>query len=108
MPVFKLPLSGDVAQTINPWTVFFNPTGNQFGLINVTLGQSSNPKVEEEVLSDVASYGMQLGKIGDAMAVLLEHFRPVRPLTAVEEGAMTALREMLARIDKVKARHPRK
>ena len=33
--------------------------------------QSSEPKVEEEVLSDVATYGKQLGRIGDALIVLL-------------------------------------
>jgi hypothetical protein len=27
MPDFKLPLSGNVTQTINPWTIFFNPMG---------------------------------------------------------------------------------
>ncbi len=55
MPTFKLPLSGDVVQSINPFTAFM--TGGQFGLININMGQSSEPKVEEEVLSDVASYG---------------------------------------------------
>ena len=65
MPTFKLPLSGDVVQSINPFTAFM--TGGQFGLVNINLGQSSEPKVEEEVLSDVASYGKQLGRIGDAL-----------------------------------------
>ena len=63
MPDFKLPLSGNVAQTINPWTVFFNPIGSQVGLVNVNLGNSSNPAVEEQVISDVASYGKQLGRL---------------------------------------------
>ena len=61
MPTFKLPLSGDVVQSINPFTAFM--TGGQFGLVNINLGQSSEPKVEEEVLSDVATYGKQLGRI---------------------------------------------
>ena len=67
MPTFKLPLSGDVVQSINPFTAFM--TGGQFGLVNINLGQSSEPKVEEEVLSDVATYGKQLGRIGDALIV---------------------------------------
>lgn len=71
MPVFRLPLSGNVTQTINPWTWFFNPVGSQVGLVNIELGQSSNPAVEEEILSDVASYGKQLGRIEDALLVLL-------------------------------------
>ena len=37
MPMFKLPLSGDVTQAINPWTAIFNPTGGQYGLVNITL-----------------------------------------------------------------------
>ena len=49
MPTFKLPLSGDVVQSINPFTAFM--TGGQFGLVNINLGQSSEPKVEEDVLS---------------------------------------------------------
>src|SRR5215204_6053247 len=60
MPVFKLPLSGDVVQTINPFTAWMSPVGSQFSLINITLGQSTEPKVEEEVLSDVGTYGKQL------------------------------------------------
>jgi hypothetical protein len=34
-------LSGDVVQSINPFTAFM--TGGQFGLININLGQSSEP-----------------------------------------------------------------
>ncbi len=105
MPVFKLPLSGDVVQSINPFTSFM--TGGQFGLININLGQSSEPKVEEEVLSDVASYGKQLGRIGDALIVLLEHFHPRRPLTAPEDAAIEALKEMLDEVAKVKEKHKR-
>lgn len=60
MPTFKLPLSGDVVQSINPFTAWMSPVGSQFGLININLGQSSEPKVEEDVLSDVGTYGRQL------------------------------------------------
>src|SRR3982074_3569813 len=72
MPVFKLPLSGDVVQNISPFTAFMSPIGSQFGLINSTVGQSSAPEVESEVLSDVGTYGKQLGQIGDALLVLIE------------------------------------
>ena len=83
MPTFKLPLSGDVVQSINPFTAFM--TGGQLGLININMGQSSEPKVEEEVLTDVATYGKQLGRIGDALIVLLAHFHPRAPLTAARD-----------------------
>ena len=54
MATFKMPLSGDVVQSISPWTAFFSPIGNQLGVININLGQSSDPEVEQEVLSDSA------------------------------------------------------
>ena len=105
MPAFRLPLSGNVTQSINPWTWFFNPVGSQVGLVNIELGQSSNPAIEEEVLSDVASYGKQLGRIEDALIVLLAHFRPERPLTANEDAAIAALKAMAEQIAAVKAKH---
>jgi hypothetical protein len=55
--------SGDVIQTINPFTMFLPPVGSQIGLINVNLGTFSEPAIETEVLSDLASYGKQLGRI---------------------------------------------
>lgn len=106
MPSFKLPLSGDVVQSINPFTSFM--TGGQFGLVNINMGQSSAPKVEEEVLSDVASYGKQLGRIGDALIVLLAHFHPHKPLTAEETAAIDAVKDMLEKVADVKERHKRK
>jgi len=106
MPAFRLPLSGNVTQSINPWTWFFNPVGSQVGLVNIELGQSSNPAIEEEVLSDVASYGKQLGRIEDALIVLLAHFRPDRPLTADEDAAIAALKTMAEQIAAVKAKNP--
>ena len=88
MPVFRLPLSG-----------------NQVGLINIDLGQSSNPAIEEEILTDVASYGKQLGRIEDALLVLLAHFRPERPLTANEEAAIGDFKAIVEEIAAVKAKH---
>jgi hypothetical protein len=107
MPTFKLPLSGDVVQSINPFTAFMSPIGSQFGLINISLGQSSEPKVEEDVLSDVGSYGKQLGRIGDALIVLMAHFHPRDKLTEDEQKALDDLREMLAKVADVKERHKR-
>ena len=105
MPVFKLLLSGDVVQSINPFTAFM--TGGQLGLVNINLGQSSDPGVEADVLSDVATYGKQLGRIGDALAVLLAHFHPRQPLNAQETAAIDALKQMLDKIADVKQKHQR-
>jgi len=108
MPRFKLPLSGDVTQAISPWTAFMSPIGGQIGWFNVTIGQSSEPAVEGDILSDVASYGKQLGRIGDALIVLLAHFHPVAPLTKEETDAIDDLKDMLGRIADVKDKHKRK
>ena len=86
---------------------FFSPIGSQFGLININLGQSSEPNVEADVLSDVASYGKQLGKIGDALIVLLKHFKPETPLTKEERTAIESLKKMLNQIADVKKNHER-
>jgi hypothetical protein len=102
MPDFQMPLSGNVTQSINPWTSLFS--GNS--LLTVNMGNSSNPPVEAQVLSDVASYGKQLGRIGDVLQVLLAHFHPDRTLTEPEEKAIRDLRRMLEEIANVKARHP--
>ncbi len=105
MPSFRLPLSGNVTQSINPWTMLFNPVGSQVGLVNIELGQSTQPEVEEEVLTDVASYGKQIGRIEDALTVLLDHFNPSRPLTVQEQQAIDDLRELVAQVQKVKEHH---
>lgn len=106
MATFKLPLSGNVAQSI--WTAFLSPFNNQIGLININLGRSSAPEVENDVLTEVGSYGKQLGRVGDALTVLVKHFRPAEPLTAEEQDALAALRIMLDEIADIKQRHERK
>jgi hypothetical protein len=105
MPVFRLPLSGNVTQSINPWNWVFNPSGGQFGLVNISLGQSSNPAVEEEVLSDVASYGKQLGRIEDALLLLIGRAERAGELSEDEKQAFGALKELVGQIATVKAKH---
>jgi hypothetical protein len=105
MPVFKLPLSGDVVQNISPFTAFMSPIGSQFGLINITLGQSSAPEVEKDVLSDYGSYGKQLGQIGDALLVLIE--RLPEHMNLDREPAIVALKKMLDQVADIKERHGR-
>ena len=46
MPYFKLPLSGDVIQAINPWNWFFKSEGSQFGLVNIKLVQVKRLKAQ--------------------------------------------------------------
>jgi hypothetical protein len=61
-------------QAINPMT--FLTEGSQFGLINISLGETRHPEVERAVLAEVGSYGRQLGHIGDALEVLMDQVDP--------------------------------
>ena len=106
MPDVSLPLSGAVTQTIEPWTSWFSAFGSQIGLINVNLGTSSDPDTERAVISKVASYGKQLGRIEDALAVLLRHFQPQEPLSREEHRAVRALQRMVEEIEEIKQRQP--
>lgn len=74
-PALKWPFSGDLSRLIAPWTSWFR------------------------------AFGSQVGRIGDALAVLPEHLGPKQPLTPDEEKAIHALRVMLVDIDGVKTRH---
>ena len=103
MATFNLPLSGAVTQAINPWTAYFHVMGSQFGLVNINLGNSSNPDVEAAVLDDVASYGKQLGRMGDVLAVLIRHLDQ-KSLTAHEKAAIDDFTRMLTEIKAVKTR----
>ncbi|MGY8635993.1 hypothetical protein RAD15_26325 [Bradyrhizobium sp. 14AA] len=105
MPVFKLPLSGDVVQSIYP--SFFSPTGGQFGLVNITVGQSSAPDVEKDVLSDVGSYGKQIGQLADALLVVIEHLESRPDCALGEDKAITAFKELTHSVATVKERHAR-
>ncbi|QDL94280.1 hypothetical protein FDP22_19190 (plasmid) [Paroceanicella profunda] len=104
MPAFHMPLSGNVSQIFSQWSAFISAIGNSFSLVTINMGRSANPKVEQAVLEDVGSYGRQLGRIGDALAVLVAHFDPKTPLTPAEQDALDAFRCMLREIEKVKAR----
>lgn len=103
MPNLHLPLSGDVNQSINPWTWFFKSVGSQFGLININLGKSADPELEQQILDDVGTYGRQLGQIGDALGVLLKHVK-LDGLDAQDKQAIEAFQYQLAEIARLKAR----
>jgi hypothetical protein len=92
MTDFNLPLSGPVIQTF-PWT-------NNF---TINLGESSNPAIEADALS-VASYGKQLGRIGEALIVLLKHL-DLGKLSQDETRAIGDLKSMLNEIANKKVNH---
>lgn len=99
---FQFSLAPDqLWQAINPWS-FYNQ-GAQLGFVNINLGQTSHPEIEQKVLEDVGSYGKQLGRIGDALEVLIDHVR-LDGLTQAETDKLDILKGQLAEIRKVKQR----
>ncbi len=86
-------------QAINPWT--FYQQGAQFGLVNIDLGMTPQPQTEQAILDQVGSYGRQLGRIGDALEVLIKHVH-LEHLTADERDALDELRGQLAAVRQVK------
>ncbi|HJT43491.1 MAG TPA: hypothetical protein VJ750_08320 [Rhizomicrobium sp.] len=88
-------------QAINPWN--FYQQGAQFGFINIDLGQTPRPDIEQAILDEVGSYGRQLGRIGDALEVLLNHV-DLDGLNKSERDTIDILRGQLAEVRKVKDR----
>lgn len=88
-------------QAINPWS-FFNQ-GAQLGFVNINLGQTPHPEIEQKLLDEVGSYGRQLGRIGDALEVLIDHVK-LKDLSRAETDALLILKGQLAEIRKVKQR----
>lgn len=106
MAMFKLPLSGDVTQAINPMTWFFSPSGGQYGLFNIEIGESGQPQIEAAILKDVAGYGKQLGILLDAMVVLARRVN-VEELELSERKALLALAELSESVGRVKKDYDR-
>jgi hypothetical protein len=82
----RLPLSGDVTQTFN-----------------INVGESSDPSIEKDAICK-ASYGMQLGRIGEALVVLLRQVK-FEHLSADEEKSIEDLKRMLHDIAGMKHRY---
>ncbi|HEX2817314.1 MAG TPA: hypothetical protein VHN39_13030 [Phenylobacterium sp.] len=94
MSDFKVALApGQLTQTINPWSW----TMGDFSFFTVNLGQSGDPGLEAQVLGKVGSYGRQLGRLGEAMTVLLDHLE-LKDLKPHEKAAIRALKRQLEEI----------
>ena len=101
MEAFSVSLApSKLTQAINPWT--WNFQGAQFGLFNIDLGQSRDPALERTILDEVGSYGRQLGRIGDALEVILRHV-DLGALSKPESDAIALLKAQLIEIDRIKA-----
>ena len=107
MAYFTRPLtvqfpSGDVSQ----WFQMFSPTisldNSPVSFFSVNLGQSSASEVEDRVLNEVGSYGKQLGKIGDVMAIIVSRMVKEDGLSPEDEKALWSLKLMLDSIESIK------
>jgi hypothetical protein len=67
-PQIHFPLSGDVAQRIEPELV-----------MNAITPAATNREVEKRVLTDISSYGQQLGLITELLLDLAAQVAPVTP-----------------------------
>lgn len=84
----RAPLSGDVTQDISPFTNLFSP--------QVALNFAGDPRIEQDVVSEVASYGRQLGVLTEALLAVAGDS---------DDPAVRRLRAMQADVEAVKARH---
>lgn len=101
MASLQLPLSGDVSQFIAPWSWFVRQAG-QLGLININIGQTPAPGVEAQVLEEVGSYGRQIGRLADAVEVLIACLDR-NSLSPAQQKAVADFQDQLQAVRDIKA-----
>jgi len=87
----RAPLSGDVTQAIDT------------SFIRVSGAAAGNPDLERQIVEHVASYGRQLGRILDALDVLIRHADHDR-LDSAERRALGELIDLRSDIQAAKAK----
>jgi hypothetical protein len=85
---WKLP-GADNNQVIAPFTPWFS---------NVTLNAKGNPEIESRIVTEVASYGRQLGIITEAVLAIADGQKSKKDKDRVQR-----LRDLVEQIDAVKA-----
>jgi hypothetical protein len=100
--LIRAPLSGDVEQLIKT-ILSLNPV-SQMGFININQMESSDSKLEQQIVKDVAGYGKQLGRVVEALEVLCKKVQGEK-LVKRDEEALAEFRDMATKIRKVKDGH---
>jgi len=95
------PLSGDVSQAIE--SSFVRSVGGQFGFVNVNAGGAGDPALELRITEQVASYGRQLGRLLDAVDVLVRRDGGGE-LSPADQKAVDAVQKLRAEVEEVKRR----
>jgi hypothetical protein len=80
----RAPLSGDVTQDVAP------SIGGQLGLLNINATRSGDPGLEQRIITQVASYGRQLGRLVEAVDVLVR----LQPRDELGEADIRALDQL--------------
>lgn len=96
-----MPLSGDVSQIINPWTVWIKSLNQQLGFININNINSGDSEMELKIVQDVASYGRQLGWIMEVLDLLVSRSK-FNDLTEEERASLSQFSNLIKRIEAVK------
>jgi len=94
------PLSGDVTQAIRAAAVEHL---GQMGLINLSIGRSADPELEQRIVAEVASYGRQLGWVLEALDALVRAQRGEAARDGDDE-ALDRVGELGAKVRAVKRR----
>jgi hypothetical protein len=81
-------------------------TGQQAGFININASQTGDPEMERRIIENVASYGRHLGRIIEALDVVVAHMSTSH-LTAGEQDALQAFARLAEQIAAVKDRDGR-
>jgi hypothetical protein len=107
MAELRFPLAGDVIQAFKQWFFLFSPSGGQNSFVTINMGHSPAPEVETKILEEVGTYGRQLGRIGDALEVLIHKLEPQLDLKGEDKEAVEALQRMLGEIRAIKKKNGR-
>jgi hypothetical protein len=116
MPEVELPLSGNVNQVINvawPFSISGGcccscsaPASSTNDPPVIKLGMSAHPVVERELLQEAGSYGRQIGRIADALQVVLKHLQQTPTLLSEDDKkSIHDFKRLLETVADVKERH---
>lgn len=95
---YLLPFSGDVMQA---WATMYRSM-TQVGLINViSQMEAGDPDLERKIVTEGFSYGRQLGRIIDALEVLVRHAKKTG-LEPDDEKCLDRFSDMASKIIEIK------
>ncbi|MEL6647049.1 MAG: hypothetical protein AAFQ05_04980 [Pseudomonadota bacterium] len=98
------PFGGAVTQAFDIWSNWFENVG-QLGFINIDLGRTEKPELERQILREVGSYGRQIGRISEALDVLIDQAKlDQSKLSAAQVTALHTFQEMVQDVKRCKER----